>query len=165
VTTDTRSNESSKLEAAAEPRPAPGAENANPSPDAAAHPIVFFDGVCGFCNRVVDFAIRRDRGAKLRFAPLQGETARRMLSAADVENLSTFVFYDEGSAYRRSSAVARMLWRIGGVWRVAGALLWIIPKPLRDLGYRLVAKYRYALFGKKETCRMPSPAERERFLP
>lgn len=135
--------------------------------DAAAdeHPIVFFDGVCGFCNSVVDFAMKHDREGVLRFAPLQGETARRLLDPSDVEDLNTFVFRDEQGLHRRSTAMVRLLSRLGGLWSVASVLLWIIPRPVRDVGYRVVAQYRYALFGKKEACRMPSSEERGRILP
>jgi predicted DCC family thiol-disulfide oxidoreductase YuxK len=57
------------------------------------------------------------------------------------------------------------LWRVGGLWTVAGTALWLIPLPLRDLGYNIIARIRYRLFGKRETCRIPTPAERARFLP
>jgi predicted DCC family thiol-disulfide oxidoreductase YuxK len=128
-------------------------------------PIVFFDGVCGLCNRVVDFILRHDRSGELRLSPLQGETAAQLLSTADREQLATFVLWDNGRMFRRSAAAVRVCWRLGSVWKVLGILLWCIPLPLRDLGYKLVAANRYRLFGKKETCRLPSPEERARFLP
>lgn len=127
-------------------------------------PIVFFDGVCGLCNSTVDFVLRRDPEGRLRFAPLQGETAAALLPAADRETLDSLVFWDRGQLHRRSSAVVRILWQLGPFWRVVGSLLWVIPLPLRNAGYRLVAKLRYRLFGKKETCRLPTPAERSRVL-
>lgn len=127
--------------------------------------IVFFDGVCGFCNAWVDFLLARDARCRLRFAPLQGETARRMLSPADVEQLHTLVLWKAGRVFRKSSAVARVLMLLGGVWAVCGGLLWIIPPPLRDWGYDVVARYRYRIFGKRDACRMPAPEERARFLP
>lgn len=127
--------------------------------------IVFFDGVCGFCNASVDFVLSRDRQEKFRFAPLQGETARQLLAAADTQNLHTLVLWVDGSTYRRTAAVVRILWHLGWSWRILGALLWLIPWPLRDVGYVLVARNRYRLFGRKDTCRMPTPAERARFLP
>ncbi len=129
------------------------------------YPIVFFDGVCGMCNRFVDFLLPRDHRGVFLFAPLQGETARERLDAADVENISTIVLIDEQGVYRRSTAVVRILCRLGLGWKITGFLLAMIPRPLRDLGYRLVARYRYAIFGKKETCRMPTLEERARFLP
>jgi predicted DCC family thiol-disulfide oxidoreductase YuxK len=128
-------------------------------------PILFFDGVCGLCNRSVDFVLTRDRAGKLRFAPLQGETARRVLGAPDVESLKTVVLVDQRGTHRRSSAVVRVLWTLGGFWKAAGGLLWLVPKPLRELGYRFVARNRYRWFGRKESCRLPTADERGRFLP
>ncbi len=128
-------------------------------------PILFFDGVCGLCSRAVDFVIARDPEGVFRFAPLQGETARTMLGEADIAALETMVVATDKGLYRRSSAAVRILWRLGPFWRLCGWLLWIIPRPLRDLGYSTVAKTRYRLFGKHETCRLPTPEERERFLP
>ncbi len=128
-------------------------------------PILFFDGVCGLCSRAVDFVMARDPEGVFRFAPLQGETARAMLSEADTAALETMVVATETGLYRRSSAAVRILWTLGPFWRLCGWGLWIIPRPLRDLGYNMVAKTRYRLFGKHETCRLPTPEERERFLP
>jgi predicted DCC family thiol-disulfide oxidoreductase YuxK len=127
--------------------------------------IVFFDGVCGFCNRWVDFLLTRDRRGRLRFAPLQGETARRLLSTEDVTQLHSLVLWTPAAVHRKSSAVVQVLHRLGGGWSVAAGMLWLTPKPLRNLGYDLVARNRYRLFGQHETCRMPTPAERARFLP
>ncbi len=127
-------------------------------------PIVFFDGVCGLCNTSVDFFMRADRRGKLRFAPLQGETAEQMLNEADREDLKSLVSHSAQNSFRRSAGVVRILWQIGGIWKLAGTLLWLIPLPLRDLGYNLVAASRYKLFGQKSTCRMPTPAERGRIL-
>lgn len=134
--------------------------------------VVFFDGVCGLCNRFVDFVLSRDRRGAIRFAPLQGETAKELPSAkcsvpsAETPTFDTVVWLDASNReFVRSAAVIRVLWRLGGAWWWIGWLLWLIPLPLRDVGYRLVATNRFRLFGKKETCRLPTPAERDRFLP
>jgi len=127
--------------------------------------ILFFDGVCGLCNRFIDFALPRDKHHRLYFAPLQGETAKEHLQPEDVESLKSVVLLDEHGLHRQSTAVIRVLRNLGGIWSVAAAVLWLIPGPLRNLGYRCIAGSRYRLFGKKETCRLPSPAERARFLP
>lgn len=134
--------------------------------------VVFFDGVCGLCNRFVDFVLSRDRRATIRFAPLQGEMAKAMLStgyavpSAGSQSFDTVVWLDDsGREFVRSAAVVRVLWQLGGVWWLIGWVMWLIPRPLRDVGYRVVSANRYRLFGKKETCRLPSPAEREQFLP
>jgi predicted DCC family thiol-disulfide oxidoreductase YuxK len=129
------------------------------------HPILFFDGVCGLCSRAVDFVMARDREGVFRFAPLQGETARQMLTPADIASLETMALATSEGVFRRSAAAVRILWRLGPAWRVCGWLLWAIPRPLRDAGYNLVARTRYQLFGKHESCRLPTPEERERFLP
>jgi len=129
------------------------------------HPIVFFDGVCGLCNRFIDFTLRRDRRGALRFAPLQGTTARDRLDVADVRDLKTVVFVDEHGAHRQSAAIIGVLSRLGGFWALVSVLLRLVPRPLRDAGYSLIAVNRYAIFGRKEMCRLPTPAEQSRFLP
>ncbi len=126
--------------------------------------IVFFDGVCGLCNHTVDFLLKRDRRGVLKFAPLQGETAAEILPEEVRKDLNTFVFADHGHLHYRSSAMARILMQLGGFWWLAGALLWLIPSPIRNVAYRIVSRLRYRLFGRKESCRMPTPEERDRFL-
>ena len=142
--------------------------------DATDHAIVFFDGVCGLCNGFVDFLLARDSRRLFLFAPLQGETAGRLIHDEHHRPgernrpsrlLDSVVLLEEGIEYRNSTAVVRILHRLGGGWRIVSGLLWVIPRPIRDAGYRLVAVSRYRLFGKKETCRLPTAAERERFLP
>ncbi|MBI1311828.1 DUF393 domain-containing protein [bacterium] len=132
--------------------------------DPDANPILFFDGVCGLCNRVVDFVLRNDCRGVVRFAPLQGTTAQQRLADRDRERLDTIVFIEGDRITRRSTAVVRLLRHLGGGWSIVAWLLWLIPWPLREVGYRVVSRLRYCLFGRKETCRMPSPEERSRFL-
>ena len=133
----------------------------NSRPDSSAHDrIVFFDGVCGFCNSSVNFLMSHDLRRRLKFAPLQGKTAALLLPAVMVENLDSLVFLSAGRMYVRSAAVVRILRTMGGGWILASWLLWLCPLPLRDLGYRLIAAVRYRLFGKKESCRLPTAEER-----
>jgi predicted DCC family thiol-disulfide oxidoreductase YuxK len=139
---------------------APGSAHAT-----ADHPIIFFDGVCGLCNHWIDFLLARDRTQQFRFAPLQGETARDSLGQTASESLSSVVLLDGTGTYRKSDAVWRMLIRLGGMWALAGWLLRLVPRPIRNWGYDFVAKRRYRWFGEKATCRLPTPAERARFLP
>ena len=129
------------------------------------HPIIFFDGVCGFCNRSVNFVLSRDKKRVFRFAPLQGEPARQCLAPECYENLNNMVLLDETGQYPKSSAAVRILQKMGGFWSLLGTLLWLIPRPIRNAGYMLVAKFRYQLFGKMETCRIPSQEEQDQFLP
>ena len=127
--------------------------------------ILFFDGVCGLCSWSVDFVMKRDRQGDFQFAPLQGETAVNLLTPSDVADLNTMVLWVGGRTYRKSTAAVRVLWRLSIPWQIVGTLLWLVPLPLRNLGYSIVASNRYRLFGKHDTCRMPTPAERTRFLP
>jgi predicted DCC family thiol-disulfide oxidoreductase YuxK len=128
-------------------------------------PILFFDGLCGLCNSSVDFVMKRDTRNVFRYAPLQGETAAEHLSEKDRVDLNSVVLKTPEGLYRHTSAVVRILWKLPGIWPVLGALLWLIPRPIRNFGYRLVAKNRYRIFGKKETCRLPTPEEIGRLLP
>jgi predicted DCC family thiol-disulfide oxidoreductase YuxK len=137
------------------------ASSAAPSPPS----IIYFDGVCGMCNRTVDFVLRRDRVGRFQFAPLQGDTAAARLPEQDRLQLSTLVLESPNGLFRRSSAVVRILRGIGGFWWLLGSLFWLVPRPLRDWGYGLVASNRYRLFGRKETCRLPTPEEAGRLLP
>lgn len=132
--------------------------------DVTAGPIVFFDGVCGLCNASVDRVLRWDRRGVFRLAPLQGETARQLLLPDDSQQLGSVVLRADGQTYRKSAAIVRILWRLGTACQIAGTLLWLIPRPIRDLGYMIISRNRYRWFGKKETCRMPTVQERARFL-
>ena len=127
-------------------------------------PTVFFDGVCGLCNHSVNWLLARDSEHRLRFAPLQGATAGRVLDAEIRNRLDTLVFVRDGETFIRTAAVSRILMTLGGRWRVLGGILWIVPSPIRDLGYRIVSRLRYRLFGKHESCRLPTPQERAVFL-
>ena len=128
------------------------------------HPTVFFDGVCGLCNHSVNWLLARDPEHKLRFAPLQGTTAEQRLDAGIRNRLDTMVFMHGGNTFTRTAAVSRILMTLGGRWKLLGWLLWLVPEPIRDLGYRIVSRLRYRLFGKHETCRLPTPEERSVFL-
>ena len=128
-------------------------------------PIVFYDGECGLCHASVNALLARDPGGVLRFAPLQGETAAELLSAADTGCLDSLVLLDGAGRSDRSTAVARILRHLGGRYAVLGWLFTAIPSPLRNFAYRAVAKVRYRVWGKTDGCRLPTAAERERFLP
>ncbi|MBA3312631.1 MAG: DUF393 domain-containing protein [Planctomycetaceae bacterium] len=132
--------------------------------DPAVHPVLFFDGVCGLCDATVHWLLDRDRRSVLRFAPLQGETAAAVLPAADSQNLRSVVLVDADGVHRRSAAAIRTLRHLGGKYRMFARLLWLIPGPLRELGYMFISKIRYRLFGKRDLCRLPRPGENERFL-
>ena len=128
-------------------------------------PIVFFDGVCGLCNRVVDLLLQIDTQEVLLFAPLQGETARRALGplAQDVEAWSVILLDSKGQ-WAHSDAALRIFGHVGWPWSIL-MLLGIVRRDLRDQLYSFIARHRYAWFGKRATCRVPTPEERARFLP
>ena len=142
-------------------------------------PVVFFDGVCGLCNGVVDRLIEtgptQPNEFYFKFAPLQGATAEHVLTQADRENLDSIVVFDHGKTLRKSKAALYilqhhklknpqlpMLQIVRGVLLLVGALL---PQSISDQIYDLIARNRYRLFGKSELCRIPTPSERELFLP
>jgi predicted DCC family thiol-disulfide oxidoreductase YuxK len=128
-------------------------------------PIVFFDGVCGLCNGFVDVILRADKAGALHFAPLQGDTARRLLpSPPDDAETWSMLYMDERGLYTRSDAALEILRRLGGIWSVL-ALIRVVPRFLRDAVYGVIARNRYRWFGKRAVCRIPTPKERDRLLP
>ncbi|MCA9676594.1 MAG: DUF393 domain-containing protein [Kofleriaceae bacterium] len=154
----------------AEPVPSAPRAPADPAAadDAAPVParLILYDGVCGLCSRSVRWLIKRDRDRALRYAPLQGDTATR-LRARHPEiptTLESVVLIVDGKVYLRSKAflyAARYLTR---PWRWAYHLRWL-PGFLLDLGYRLIARLRYRIWGKHDSCELPAPDERALFLP
>jgi predicted DCC family thiol-disulfide oxidoreductase YuxK len=128
-------------------------------------PVIFFDGVCGLCNAWIDFVVARDKTRVFRFGPLQGETAREWLNLPPEAAFDSVMLVDSTGIYRKSEAVWRILARLPGPWRLMAGILRVIPGPIRNWGYDFVARHRYRWFGKKETCRLPSADERERFVP
>ena len=139
--------------------------------------VVFFDHDCLLCNGTVRFLMARDRRDVLRFAPLQGPTAREMFTrhpeaAQDPEALTSLVLTEDHgqpgeSVTMRSTAVARVLRRLGGLWALLGLLLAAIPRPLRDWGYDFVSRHRIRWFGvaTPDTCPLPTPEQAKKLLP
>ncbi|TVQ77744.1 MAG: DUF393 domain-containing protein [Bradymonadales bacterium] len=129
--------------------------------------ILFFDGYCNLCNTWVDFLMRRDRRAQIHFASLQGETAKKHLpefAGAVGRDPDSVLYLREGRVYNQSDAILYALRDLGGFWRIF-ALAFVLPGFLRNPFYRLVAKNRFHLFGRRESCRIPTADERERLLP
>lgn len=129
------------------------------------HPILLFDGVCNLCSGSVQFIIKRDPGARFRFASLQSATGERLLAELRIDRmaLDSLIVVEEGRWYKESDAVLRIVRILGGPWKALG-IFRLIPRPLRDRLYRLVARNRYRWFGKKEACWLPTPELRKRFL-
>lgn len=136
-----------------------------------ANPIILFDGVCGLCNRSVQFLLKHDKAERLRFASLQSEFAEKVLSRhgidpKDLDTLHVVLNCDrpDEQVLMRSDAVLRAGRELGGAWTIPATIARLIPRALRDLVYRFVARNRYQVFGKSESCMLPDPAQRHRFL-
>ncbi len=130
--------------------------------------LVLFDGVCPLCNGFVRFMIARDPEGRFRFAPLQGEAGHRACAAAGLDlpagvHPDTIVVIQGGKAQVRSDAVLTIAGGLPFPWRIL-AVGRVLPRPVRDALYRLVARNRYRWFGRRTTCPVPSPGIRERFL-
>ena len=127
-------------------------------------PVILFDGVCNYCNSMVHFVIKADRKKRIRFSALQSGSARALLDELRVpKNIDSFVFIIHNQVYLRSSAALKVLEHLPWYWRWTN-IFWIIPEFLRDKVYDFIAKNRYKWFGKKESCMIPGPEVRSRFL-
>jgi predicted DCC family thiol-disulfide oxidoreductase YuxK len=125
------------------------------------NPIIFYDGVCGLCDRSVQFIIKQDKKKIFRFATLQSEFARKNLG--DAITFDSFVFYENGNASYQSTAALMMFKKLGGLW--SGLYIFIIvPAFIRNAIYNYVAKNRYKWFGKFDSCKIPSQEQRALFL-
>jgi predicted DCC family thiol-disulfide oxidoreductase YuxK len=129
------------------------------------HAIVLFDGVCNLCTATVQFIMRRDGRGYFRFASLQSEVGRQLLAAHGLSttDLDTFVLIEGSRCFIRSDAALRVTQHFSGGWSLLRVLL-VIPRPLRDWCYTVIARHRYGWFGKQETCMLPSPETMDRFL-
>ncbi|RKD25049.1 thiol-disulfide oxidoreductase [Ammoniphilus oxalaticus] len=128
------------------------------------HAVILFDGVCSFCNGSVQFILNRDDADRFRFCSLQSAAGQALLAHYQLPNdLQSLAVIDAGKVYLQSDAVLRICKQLGGAWK----LLYVfrgIPKWARDPVYRMVANNRYRWFGKQETCMIPSPEVRAKFL-
>lgn len=147
--------------------PGVGRTTAAPAQDAAAPEagIIVFDGICALCNGWVDFLLARDHRQRYRFAAMQGAAGRRLLAThgLDPDAPASFLLLDGQGAHTDTDAIARVLSGLGGVWRLA-ALGRLLPRALRDRLYRIVARNRYRLFGRRDACRMPDAHDAHRFI-
>lgn len=126
--------------------------------------IVLFDGVCNFCNGAVNFIIRNDPHKRFRFAPLQSEVGQQLRAKFEIcDDVDSIILVEDDKVFMHSAAALRVARGLGGIWSLGYAFI-IIPAFIRDWFYKLFAKYRYKLFGKKDVCMMPTPDVRERFL-
>jgi len=129
-------------------------------------PLMLYDGVCGLCHGAVRSLLRADSQGRLRFAPLQGETAARLRSQYPEipPGVDSIVLVEGGRVYQRSAAFIKVARHLALPWR-ALYVLRVFPAVILDLGYRVVAAVRYQAWGKRDVCELPSPEQRARFLP
>jgi predicted DCC family thiol-disulfide oxidoreductase YuxK len=128
-------------------------------------PIILFDGVCNFCNAIVNFIIRQDKENVFLFAALQSESGKRLLELYNInwQRSDSFVVIENDKAYMKSNAALKLYAKLPWYWKWT-QVFWIVPKFIRDWVYNVVAKNRYRWFGKKDQCVIPSQNVRERFL-
>jgi predicted DCC family thiol-disulfide oxidoreductase YuxK len=134
------------------------------------NPILLYDGVCGLCNRLTGFILKRDKRDRFRFAPLQSDFAAQLLRrhGADPHDLDTvYVVLDYGKQSERllarSEAILNIAGELGGIWNV-GRVGRVLPLSIRDRLYNFIARNRYRVFGKHETCLLPEPRYQKKFL-
>lgn len=128
------------------------------------HPVVLYDGVCALCNYWVRFILKHDRAGKIHFAALQSEHGAAMLRGAGIDPhmLSSIVFVTSEGAYLRSDAVLEIFRELPLPWSFLN-IFRFIPRALRDFAYDLVARFRYRVFGKYDSCPLPPPEAQNRF--
>lgn len=139
-------------------------QNLEHHPANSGHPVVVFDGVCNLCNGTVDMLVRLDRHRVLRFASNQSAIGSELINARSASGaVDSIYFVERDRTSSESSAVLAIAKHLPLPWKalVVGA---VIPRPIRDWLYRVVAKNRYRWFGKRDTCRLPTPEERNLFL-
>lgn len=129
------------------------------------HPIILFDGVCNLCNRSVMFIIRHDPDAIFRFAALQSDAGRMILSNAKQvqEKMSSIILIQGEKVLTHSSAALTIAKQLKGPIKLAYAFI-IIPRFIRDAVYNWIARNRYRWFGKKDQCMVPGPDLLKRFI-
>jgi predicted DCC family thiol-disulfide oxidoreductase YuxK len=128
-------------------------------------PIIIFDGVCNFCNRTVNIILKHDKDAYFRFAPSQSNAAMGIMQEFGLEQqaITSVILIDNEKVYTKTDAVIQIANRLSG-WPKIVRFIKFIPKPIRDFAYDLIAKNRYALFGKRASCRIPDASIQDRFL-
>ena len=133
------------------------------APDPSA--VVIFDGECAFCDAAVNFIIDRDVGAYFRFASRQSPAGKRLLQAHGLpaEGLGSLVLIEAGDVHVRSTASLRIARRLSGPWPIAYAFV-VVPAPLRDGVYGVVSRNRKRWMGESQSCAVPSPERRARYL-
>ena len=127
--------------------------------------IVIFDGVCNFCNGAVNFIIRRDPNGVFAFTPMQSEIGKELIDkhGAEMVGVETFLLIKNGHCYERTDAAFEITRDLTGLWYMS-RILKVLPRLFRDFFYKLFARNRYKLFGRREHCMIPTPDIRKRFI-
>ena len=127
--------------------------------------IILFDGVCNLCARTVRFVAPRDPGGRFRFASLQSAPAQALLRQHGIDDpgMTSMILIEDGRAFRKSTAALRIARRLRRLWPVLYVFI-VVPPFIRDAVYDFVGRHRYQWFGKRDTCWLPDPELRRRFL-
>ena len=128
-------------------------------------PTILFDGVCNFCNSAVNFTIKRNTKANILFAPMQSEAGQKLLQQYNLpaDDMQSFIFIETGKVYKQSTGALKVCRYLRGLWPLCYSFI-IVPKFIRDGIYNWIAKNRYKWFGIKESCMIPAPEVKTRFL-
>ena len=128
-------------------------------------PVIVFDGVCRLCSAWVGFVLRHEREPVMRFCAMQSPAGRKLLAqhGLDPDDPVSFLLVDGAGAWRDSDAILRVLDTFGWPWRALRALA-VVPRAWRDAAYRWLARNRYRVFGRRDTCMVPTPELKARFL-
>ena len=129
------------------------------------HALILFDGVCNLCNGAVNFVIDHDREGVFKFGALQAEAAQPVLARLGLapDKLDSVMLVEGDRYYEKSTAALRIARRLSGAWPLLYAFV-VVPRPVRDAVYDWVAANRYRWFGRRESCRLPTPALQAQFL-
>ncbi|ESU33305.1 hypothetical protein G3A_06850 [Bacillus sp. 17376] len=128
------------------------------------HPVILFDGVCNFCDASVQFILNRDPNETFHFASLQSEAGQELLKKYSVrDDVDSMILIENDKVYYKLAAALRISRHLRGAWKLL-YLFMIVPAPIRNIVYDLIARNRYKWFGQKESCMLPPPNVRKRFL-
>lgn len=130
-----------------------------------AEKVILFDGVCNLCNSSVNFIIDHDTQNKFKFASLQSDAGQELLNKFNLntKDFDSIIFVDGDRYYSQSSAVLRIVKEFPGLWKLLYVFI-IVPPALRNIIYDIIAGNRYKWFGKKDSCRIPTPELKNKFL-
>jgi predicted DCC family thiol-disulfide oxidoreductase YuxK len=127
--------------------------------------VIFFDGICNLCNASVQFAIERDKKNLFKFTALQGKYAKAVLPKFnfDLNQLNSIILLEDGQLYTKSTAALKIAKKLNGLWPTLYVFI-LVPKFIRDWFYDIIAKNRYKWWGRQESCWLPTPELKQRFI-